>query len=231
MNMLVKNAGMVLAFVIVARTAPAESAMVDVQVQVAPGKAWTNYSTRTLAALPAAVMDRLDSGLDQYGGLLARQVKASGFFYPTNIAGRWWLVDPQGSLFLHKGVVAVSQMGGENAQAAFKEKFGSASNWVDSTSALLRSQGFNGLGAWSDTDHLRQAQTPLVYTKIWNFMSSYGQKRGGTYQQSGHIGYPRDCIFVFDPEFETFCDDYARQLAKAKDDPWLLGHFSDNEMP
>ena len=62
-------------------------------------------------------------------------------------------------------------------------------------------------------------------------MSSYGQKRGGTYQQSGHIGYPKDCIFVFDPEFEKFCDNYARQLAKTRDDPWLLGHFSDNEMP
>lgn len=36
---------------------------------------------------------------------------------------------------------------------------------------------------------------------------------------------------MFDPEFEKFCDNYARQLAKAKDDPWLLGHFSDNEMP
>jgi hypothetical protein len=62
-------------------------------------------------------------------------------------------------------------------------------------------------------------------------MSSYGHKRGGTYQQPGHIGYPNDCIFVFDPEFEEFCDDYAKQLSQTKDDPWLLGHFSDNEMP
>jgi hypothetical protein len=70
-----------------------------------------------------------------------------------------------------------------------------------------------------------------VYTRIWDFMSSYGHKRGGTYQQSGHVGYPKDCIFVFDPEFEKFCDSFAQQLAKTKDDPWLLGHFSDNEMP
>jgi len=62
-------------------------------------------------------------------------------------------------------------------------------------------------------------------------MSSYGKKRGGTFQKPGHTGYPNDCIFVFDPEFETFCDEHARQLAATKDDPWLLGHFSDNEMP
>jgi hypothetical protein len=95
----------------------------------------------------------------------------------------------------------------------------------------LHSNGFNGLGAWSDTERLRQAAHPLVYTRIWDFMSSYGQKRGGTYQQSGHIGYPKDCIFVFDPEFEKFCDTYAQRLAATRDDPWLLGHFSDNEMP
>jgi hypothetical protein len=50
-------------------------------------------------------------------------------------------------------------------------------------------------------------------------------------EQPGHTGYAGDCIPVFHPEFETFCDEYARQLAATKDDPWLLGHFSDNEMP
>jgi hypothetical protein len=173
----------------------------------------------------------VDTGFSQYGGWLARKEKATGFFYPKQIGDRWWLVDPEGCLFLHKAVVAVSPIGGAGARAAFKEKFGSESNWVGSTASLLHSHGFNGLGAWSDADRLRQASQPLVYTRIWNFMSSYGSKRGGTYQQSGHIGYPNDCIFVFDPEFEKFCDNYARQLTKSKDDPWLLGHFSDNEMP
>jgi hypothetical protein len=140
-------------------------------------------------------------------------------------------VDPEGCLFLHKAVVAVAPIGGAGAKAAFKEKFGRDSNWVVSTTSLLQSQGFNGVGAWSDTERLRQAPRPLVYTRIWNFMSSYGSKRGGTYQQSGHIGYPNDCIFVFDPEFGAFCDNYAKQLTQSKDNPWLLGHFSDNEMP
>jgi hypothetical protein len=209
----------------------AEPGIVSVQVQVAPGKPWTNYSTRTLLALPASVTSQMDAAEDQYGGLMARKEPATGYFYPKQIGGRWWLVDPDGGLFIHKAVVAVTKNGGTNAQAAFKKKFGSESNWVASTTSLLWSQGFNGLGAWSDTQHLRQAEHPLVYTRIWNFMSSYGEKRGGTYQQSGHIGYPKDCIFVFDPEFEKFCDTYAQQLAKSKDDPRLLGHFSDNEMP
>ncbi|NQX01346.1 hypothetical protein HQ447_11870 [bacterium] len=62
-------------------------------------------------------------------------------------------------------------------------------------------------------------------------MSSYGSKRGGMYQKSGHMGYPGDCIFVFDPQFPAFCDEYAKQLVSTKNDPWLVGHFSDNELP
>ena len=204
---------------------------VTVAVQVAPGKNWTNYPTRTLAALPPAVMSQVDPVVDQYGGLLARKEKATGFFYPKLVGDRWWLVDPEGGLFIHKAVVAVSQNGGTNAKAALIKQFGTESNWVAQTAGLLHSNGFNGLGAWSDTERFGKPANRLVYTRIWDFMSSYGHKRGGTYQQSGHIGYPKDCIFVFDPEFETFCDNYAKQLAKSKDDPWLLGHFSDNEMP
>jgi hypothetical protein len=231
MKTLFKKFALAFSLLVVVRLAQAESGMVVVQVQAAPGKDWTNYPTRTLAALPEAVTSRVDTNLDQYGGMLARKGKATGFFYPKKIGDRWWLIDPDGGLFLHKAVVAVAPMGGTNAAAAFKEKFVGNSNWVAATSGLLRSLGFNGLGAWSQTELLRQSPHPLAYTLIWNFMSSYGQKRGGTYQQSGHIGYPKDCIFVFDPEFEKFCDRYARQLAATKDDPWLLGHFSDNEMP
>jgi len=211
--------------------AQAEPGVVSIAVQAAPGKPWTNQPTRTLAALPASVTSQVDSGLDQYGGLVAHKEKATGFFYPKKIDDRWWLIDPEGGRFIHKAVVAVTQNGGTNAKAALLKKFGSESNWVAGTTSLLHSNGFNGLGAWSDTARFGQPQNRLVYTLIWNFMSSYGAKRGGTYQQSGHIGYPKDCIFVFDPEFETFCDNYAKQLARYKNDPWLLGHFSDNEMP
>jgi len=221
----------VAACLFVAHASRAESDALTVQVQVAPGKPWTNYPTRTLAALPAVVTAKLDSGFDQYGGLQAQKEPATGFFYPKMISGRWWLIDPEGGRFIHKAVVAVSQNGGTNAKTALKRRFGTEADWVTSTTELLHTNGFNGLGAWSNTSLFGQPTNRLAYTMIWNFMSSYGAKRGGTYQQSGHIGYPKDCIFVFDPEFEAFCDGYAKKLAATKDDPWLIGHFSDNEMP
>jgi hypothetical protein len=230
------NASFIKAFVLISLLAPsrplhAETEIINVQVQVAPGKPWTNYATRTLATLPAAATEALDSGFDQYGGLLAHKEAPTGFFHAKRIGERWWLIDPEGGRFIHKAIVAVSQNGGTNSKAALKKQFGDEDHWVANTTELLHTNGFNGLGAWSNTGLFGQPANRFAYTLIWDFMSSYGHKRGGTYQQSGHIGYPKDCIFVFDPEFETFCDTYAKRLANYKNDPWLLGHFSDNEMP
>ena len=196
-----------------------------------PDQAWKDYPTRTLEDLPAAAALPIDKGLSRYGGIEARKTKATGFFHTARIDGRWWLVDPEGCLFLHKGVTSVRMSDTKGSQAAWNSQFGSPINWPGQATTLLRQHGFNGLGAWSDVDGLRSASTRLVYTRTWNFMSSYGKKRGGTHQQPGHTGYPHDCIFVFDPGFEAFCDQYAKALAADKDDPWLLGHFSDNEMP
>jgi hypothetical protein len=103
------------------------------------------------------------------------------------------------------------------------------------TIQLLQENGFNCAGSWSDYEAIieanKTAEKPFAYTVNWNFMSSYGRERGGTYQKPGHTGYPKDAIFVFDPEFEAFCDRHAKQLESIKDDPNLFGHFSDNEMP
>lgn len=202
-----------------------------VQVAAKPGQKWTARPTRILADYPGATAIKPDAGLSRYGGLKAHKVAATGFFRTEKVDGRWWLVDPDGHLFLNKGVTSVNMLRTPGAQAACQAKFGGEARWGEHTTALLRAHDFNGLGAWTDTDRMREADPPLVFTRLWSFMSSYGKQRGGTFQKPGHTGYPGDCIFVFDPEFEEFCDEHARQLAATKDDPWLLGHFSDNEMP
>lgn len=202
-----------------------------VDVADKPGAKWVARATQTLADVPGAAAIPPDAGLSRYGGLMSRKEKASGFFHTAKIDGRWWLVDPEGCLFHHRGVSSVSMLSTAGAKTAWKQKFDTETKWAAQTTSMLRTHGFNGLGAWTDTTRMSAVQPPLAYTRIWNFMASYGKKRGGTYQKPGHTGYPGDCIFVFDPEFETFCDEHARQLAASKSDPWLLGHFSDNELP
>lgn len=203
-----------------ATLAAAEPVMTSA-AKVKPSSTWQDYPTRLVANLPD-YQPATGSELSTYGGLKQDRRKVTGFFHAEKSGRRWWLVDPEGYPFIHVGVVAVASPGGKDSPKA---------EWAAGATDLLHANGFNGTGAWSDTDVLRASKRPVVYTKIWNFMSSYGSKRGGMYQKSGHMGYPQDCIFVFDPQFAIFCDEYAKRLAATKDDPWLLGHFSDNELP
>ena len=185
-----------------------------------PGNPWQDYPTRVVGMLPD-YRPTTDGDLSSFGGSKHARRTASGFFHAEKVGRRWWLIDPEGYPFLHVGVVAT----------AFPKGSGAPESWAAATTELLHAHGFNGTGAWTDTALLRAAPRPVVYTQMWNFMSAYGAKRGGMYQKSGHMGYPGDCIFVFDPAFAAFCDEYAKRLTPTRDDPWLLGHFTDNELP
>lgn len=199
-----------------------------VLVSRGPGKKWTPRDTRTLAQLPKIPRD---SAFSKFGGVAASTHHSTGFFYTKKFKNRWWLIDPEGHVFIHRGMTSVKMIRSAGAKKSLLEQFESESNWATYTSRILLDHGFNGLGPWCDRALFPATEVPLVHTKLWNFMSAYGKKRGGTYQASGHTGYPQDCPFIFDPEFPTFCLQHAKQLAATKDDPWLLGHFTDNELP
>jgi hypothetical protein len=134
-------------------------------------------------------------------------------------------------LFINVGVASVKTIATAGAEAALTNKFRDKSGWAEGSIGLLRTNGFNGLGGWAEEEVLTKVKSPVAYTKMLGFMSGYGKIRGGTHMLPGHVGYPGDCIFVFDPLFEKFCDDYARQVCTNQNDSWLLGYFSDNEMP
>ena len=202
---------------------PASSSVLVSAAKTKPSNPWLDYPTRLVGTLPS-YQSTTDTALSTYGGLKSDRRAATGFFRAEKSCARWWLVDPEGYAFIHVGVVATAYPKGSSTA-------GTPAAWAASTTELLHAHGFNGTGAWSDTALLRSAPRPVVYTQMWNFMGAYGAKRGGTFQKSGHLGYPGDCIFVFDPAFPAFCDDYAKRLAATKEDPWLLGHFSDNELP
>ena len=195
---------------------------------------WKDYPTRSMATLDGyKTIGKIP--LDRYGGRADKKFASTGFFSTVKENGRWWVVDPDGNAFVNIGLVNVSPATSPVEKYAMKQKYGEESNWADETQKLMLDNGFNALGAWSNVDLFRntsyQRKKPVAYTIIKNFMGEYGKRRGGTYQESGHEGYPDRTIFVFDPEFEAFCDDYARQLEINKDDKNLFGYFSDNELP
>ena len=171
--------------------------------------------------------------LGNYGGWLERKEQATGFFHTAQINGRWWLVDPKGYLFLCVGVNSVNPAlpSAKRAQDKKAAATGTVSadrlKWAGQTLAMLREHGFNMLGCWSDTDAVRKLSQPMPYCLRWGFMGTYRQSRKLKYPETGKI----EAIYPFDPEFERFCDEHAKGLAETRNDPWLLGHFSDNELP
>ncbi|MET0464730.1 MAG: hypothetical protein ABW007_16330, partial [Chitinophagaceae bacterium] len=154
---------------------------------------WNEFKTRTIATLngfdSAGVIPQ-----DKYGGRSDKQFKRTGFYYAIKEKGRWWTVDPDGNAYINLGVVATLPGESDKQRLFTKEKFGSDEKWAESTQQLLLNNGFNALGAWSKNilfaNNPQQQKNPLSYTIIKDFMSSYGKKRGGTYQEPGHIGYP-----------------------------------------
>ncbi len=199
-----------------------------VEVAAKPGRPFESRPTTVLADLPEIPRD---SFLDQFGGLTTRTAAATGFFRVERVDGRWWLVDPAGGLFLSRGVNSITTVRTAGGREALERRFGTETTWAEETTRLVRTAGFNTAGAWSMHDLLGGASEPLSQPRLWGFMAAYGKQRGGTFMQSGHVGYPGDCPFIFDPEFPAFCTEHARRVAAVRDDPLVLGHFSDNEMP
>lgn len=200
----------------------------EVEVARGPGKSWKSMATRTLSELPEIPEDP-EGG--RFGGMPISIGEGPGFFTTLKAKDRWWLVDPEGRLYIHKAVNSVKTISSDGAKEHLAKEFGSKDGWAAAACELLHDTGFNGTGSWSDERALDPGSNKLAYAKLWSFMAKYGRKRGGTYQKPGHTGYPKDCPFIFDPEFPEFCMEYASAMAETKDDPWLLGHFTDNEMP
>ncbi len=223
------------------KQAAQEYLMVDAKVRVyhkdgtRTYKEYQPFKTRTVEHISAYKTPRKATPLSKFGGLLSHKAQATGFFHTEKIGDRWWCIDPEGHYYVNIAINSLAAKGSKGTREAFDEKFGNKQEWIKQSAELLYDHGFNCAGSWSDhktiIEYNKTAERPLAYTINWNFMSSYGRKRGGTYQQAGHTGYPKDAIFVFDPEFAEFCDEHAKQLIEYKDDPNLFGYFSDNEMP
>jgi len=146
--------------------------------------------------------------LGKYGGVLGKTESASGFFKVKKINGAWTIIDPEGNPFFTIGVNSVSKGGGILLPDA------------------LRNIGANTLGCWSDETINNGGASKMAYCPRWNFMQTY--KNGS---QRAKDLFNKGIIPVFDPAYITFCDTHAKQLIAASADPWLLGHFSDNELP
>ena len=198
-----------------------ETVLVDTKFKPSD-KQWKSRETRIL---DAKSLDGLENEPIQ------SPVPGTGFFRVVKLNGEWMMIDPSGNPFISMGINSVRMGTTDASVSAFKDKYSDEEDWANQTIGDLWLAGFNTIGSWSDWQVLNSSRQRMPYTIIWNFMSSYGRSVGGVHQESGHVGYRNDCIYVFNKGFEDFCNEHARQLIQVKNDPWLIGHFSDNEMP
>jgi hypothetical protein len=196
---------------------------------------WKEYTANTIETLPKFNHKKTDPPINQFGAWKKDKRNATGFFRTEKIDGRWWIIDPEGYPFIHKGVVAVTMGTSDKQKSGLTEKYGTPEKWIDSESESLKRYGFNGAGAWSDADLLRDVKEPLVYTVIVNPMSKFKHAQraryGGKFLISGWQGYRFDLVMVFDPEFDKYIEEEISKIAKYKNDKFLLGYFTDNELP
>ena len=195
---------------------------------------WVSYEARTVDLLPKFKFSK-EPRLNKYGSWEINRVDATGFFRVEKIKDRWWIIDPDGYPFIHKGVAVFRPGPSELQKKMMALKYADEKGWVKKESTLLREHGFNGTGAWSAVDLIRKSETPLVYTVIINPMQSYRAEHlkrfGGKYKVAGWQGFRFDLTMVFDPEFDKHIEKTIKDIAQYRDDKFLLGYYTDNELP
>jgi hypothetical protein len=196
---------------------------------------WAFYNTRIVDNLGGYTQTADNE--NKYGSLTTLKSNATGFFRVERSENRWWVIDPEGYYNIQRVINGFRRSTSEQNQKSFMAQFGTDENWANASARFFTDIRINGTGSWSTDSIVRNYNSKstsqkLSYSVNLRMMAAYGNKRGGTYQLPGNIGFPNQTIFVFDTEFSTFCDSLAKAEIKANaNDPNLFGYFSDNELP
>jgi hypothetical protein len=196
---------------------------------------WQFFDACAVSGIDGFYPSPVNVSKSKFGSDITQKFNATGFFRVEKQGNRWWVVDPFGYRNIQVVINSLRQGKSDKNEQEFNNRFGNSKKWMNTTADSLKFYGFNGSGSWSEDEQIQEynktTKSPLTFSPNLNFMSGYGKKRGGTVQLPGNTGYPNQCIFVFDTEFETYCDERAKELVKYANDTNLFGYFSDNEMP
>jgi hypothetical protein len=195
------------------------------------------------ASLASAGPDRC-----KYGGFPDTTAKATGFFRVEKIGEKWWIVDPDGHLFLSAGANCMSG-GALGTRTAGRESYYSALPPEDLVATrrglqsargafyswnLLHRHGPEWKTQWMDTAVLRMQAWGLNTIGNWSDPEFWDDGRepyevnlrGWGSSSSSYLGLPD----VYSEDFERVVDEAAkRQCAPRREDPYLLGYFLGNE--
>jgi len=193
--------------------------------------AWRSMTTRTLASVEGIAQMRA-APRNRWGGRADRVLVPPGRFRVMRLGSRWTMVDPDGCEWLSIGVCSVAMNRTPRGEEALRRRFRDEHAWAAATIELLRTNGFNTLASWSDWPRLRTVPAPMPYMTQLGLIGTFGRTFHGAWVVPGHLAFSNNCIPVFDPRFPDFARRRAAELlAPIRDDPYCVGHFSDNELP
>ena len=172
---------------------------------------------------------------DEFGGLMdeSRRQEATGFFYSKKIGDRWWFIDPKGYPCHVRCMHAVHHcyLGSPNHTNAAVVRYGSLQGWAEKTADLLKNEWHFNIADTSFSDGLGELRLPRQ-SGVAGFAGAYGRVVGSNCSNGGSTRFSENnTMNVFDPDFIPFCDERAAVLDANKDNPWILGYTSDNELP
>jgi hypothetical protein len=214
---------------------------------------WRNYATVTFDHLREFTPKK--NSLSKHGGRMDRREEATGFFHAKKLADRRVLVDPEGFHFYSLGVsVVVPTDDSPDSIPAFENKFGSVHHtrewvpstviyhfrerfegvekWTQETYQVLRGDlHFNTIGRWSMPELFHRQGLPVSYVVGMDILGSFASAKGKHVTAYGSTELKGNIIPVFDPDLPEHIDRVCQELAPIRDDSWVLGIMSDNEVP
>ncbi|MFB3788424.1 MAG: beta-agarase [bacterium] len=175
-----------------------------------------------LLSLPGWAQE--SASYNHFGGWTRLSAEPRMFFYTKQIDQTWWLIDPGGKAFLSKGVNHISftadfcpALGLSPYALATQKKYGTEDAWAKAVAANLRLWNFNTIGSWSG-ESMRRQKMPYTY------ILDIGSSAGGDWEK----GLFPD---VYSKKFRQLAAHEAMiQCQSRKEDPYLIGYFSDNEL-
>jgi len=206
----------------------------------------TNYAnskiankSRPLSALgdyASLVSDEIKNAKrDVYGGLMVESMKqtATGYFYSKKIDGRWFLVDPLGYPYISIGLsdIHYSQLGSQLQKNNVIKAYGTYDAWAIATTRRVKDELFFNSSA-RPVEEIKKVKDGLPFIQPYSVMSSYGSMKGVRGDGNGSTVFTENNTMpVFDPDFESYANSWAKASIKYQDEKKLIGYTSDNELP
>ncbi|GHT29585.1 hypothetical protein AGMMS49574_06750 [Bacteroidia bacterium] len=222
------------------------------------GKEWkgkikdeNELKTKNLELEAMAKNITLPDDWSKYGGWKGKRFNATGYFRTQHDGKRWWLVDPDGYVFLSTGVDGIRYGSpgpitgiedlfewlpaeGDTDFSEATRSFRDVKNMDFYVSNMIRVYGANWKDKWYDITVGLMKKFRFNTVANWSDVT-LAKKYGIPYAlplssfPDTKIRLYRDFPDVFSKEYMDNSVSFAAQLKDYKDDPYLIGYFLRNE--